>query len=105
MRHGRSLRRPLVREVLPWPGRYELECRLFGRCRWLARLRCGYLTAIFGLNGIAAREQLGTVGDMSGQDREVLAVDVQDGAAIGQQVLGAITPLDLPRATEDPALR
>ena len=104
MGHGRSLRRPLVRDVLGWPGRHELECRLFGRCRWLARLRCGYRAAVFGLNGIAAREQLGTVGDMSCPDREVLAIDVQDGAAIGQKVLRPITHQALPRADMDPPL-
>ena len=94
----------IVRQVLCVPGRHELECRLFGRCRWLARLRHGYLAAVFALNGIAAREQLGTLGDMSGQDREVLAIDVQDGAAIGQQVLRPITHQALPRADMDPPL-
>ena len=71
----------------------------------MARLRCGYLDAVFGLNGIAAREQLGTVGDVSGQDREVLAIDVQDGAAIGQQVLRPIARQALSRADMDPPLR
>src|SRR3979409_1259788 len=81
-----SLRRPR-RELRRLRGRHELECRLFGRCRWLASLRCRYLGTVFGLHGIAAREQLGTVGDMSSQDREVPAIDVHDGAAIGQQIL------------------
>jgi hypothetical protein len=91
-------------QVLCLPVRHELECRLFGRRRRLAWLRHGYLAAVFGLDGIAAREQLSTVGDMSGQRREVLAVDVQDGAAIGQKVLRPITHQALPRADMDPPL-
>src|SRR6266851_8437524 len=80
-----SLRGPR-RELRRLHGRHELECRLFGRCRWLARLRYGYLDAVFCLHGVAAREQLSALGDVSCLDTEVLAIDVQDGVAIGQQV-------------------
>src|SRR4030081_2756350 len=92
-----SLRRPM-RELRRLHGRHELECRLLGRCRWLASLRCGYLGTVFGLHGVAAREQLSAIGDVSGLDREVLAIDVQDGVGIGQQVLRPIAHKALARA-------
>src|SRR5712691_12868467 len=99
-----SLRRPW-RELRRLRGRHELECRLFGRCRWLARLRHGYVAAVFCLHGVAAREQLSAVGDVSCLDNEVLAIDVQDGLAIGQQVLRPIAHQALSRADMDPPLR
>jgi len=74
------------------------------RCRWLARLRYEYLAAVFGFHGIAAREQLGMVGDMSGQDREVLAIDVQDGAPVGQEVPRPIAHQASARADMDAPL-
>jgi hypothetical protein len=55
--------------------------------------------------GVAAREQLSAVGDVSCLDREVLAIDVQDGVAIGQQVLRPIAYQTLSRADVDPPLR
>ena len=53
----------------------------------------------------ALREQLSAVGDVSCLDREVLAIDVQDGVAIGQQLLRPIAYEALPRAVMDPPLR
>jgi hypothetical protein len=55
--------------------------------------------------GVAAREQLSAVGDVSCLDREVLAIDVQDGVAIGQQVLRPIPHQALPRPDMYPPLR
>src|SRR5258708_23438183 len=104
MRHGRSLRRPPVRELLCWPGRYELEGRLFGRRRRLAWLRHGYLAVVFGHDGIAAGEQLSAVGDMSRPDGEIAAIDVQDGAPVGQEVLRPIALQASARADMDAPL-
>src|ERR1700694_3652836 len=104
MRYARSLRCPLLREVLCWPGRHELECRLFGRRRRLAWLRHGYLAVVFGLDGIAAPEQLSAVGDMSRPDGEIAAIDVQDGAPVGQEVLRPIALQASARADMDAPL-
>src|SRR5712691_10020347 len=99
-----ALRRPW-HELRRLRGRHELECPPFGRCRWLARLRRGYVAAVFCLHGVAAREQLSAVGDVSGLDREVFAIDVQEGVAIGQQVLRPIAHQTLSGADMDPPLR
>src|SRR5579859_1644779 len=50
-------------------------------------------------------EQLSAAGDMSGQDREGLAIDVQDGQAVGQEVPRPIPREASARADMDAPLR
>src|SRR5467141_3577943 len=95
---------PSYARYLCLPSRYELECRLFGRRRRLAWLRHGYLAVVFGLDGVAAREQLSAVGDMSRPDGDIAAIDVQDGAPVGQQVLRPIALQASARADVDAPL-
>jgi hypothetical protein len=52
----------------------------------LAWLRHAYVLTVFGLDGVAAREQLSAIGDVSRPDGEIPAVNMQDGAPVGQEV-------------------
>ncbi len=64
----------------------------------------GYLAVVFGLDGIAARKQPNAVGDMSRPDGEIAAIDVQDGAPVGQRVLRPIALQASARADVDAPL-
>jgi len=57
-----------------------------------------------GLDGIAAREQLSAVGDMARPDGEIAAIDVQDGAPVGQEVPRPIAHQASARADMDAPL-